>query len=325
MVTAEAPDTDRTIRPTVALSARGIDAPDHLAGGVLRSLARPLAPRLAWGVFKTFTISLATFGVAPLLAWTKHLNDMIRYHRTQLWHLAEWTRLQTGHPDAAALAAAADAISTRRLLGVTVLLWAGLAAALVAAQVAGAESLLDPLIATTYRFDLTPPQQALASSTGVAFIAWTLGLTSAYMLHWLRLQLHVADVRRFTEKFNRILEWEGVPPVASPRVGPGVRPMWIAGAILLALINAIWGVPMMLAGAAQRRYITDIAAGNRAALAERVNLMLALRRPSVQRSRLEIGPRQACREKLCRTELPPGASFCPRCGTRLTPIWREGL
>ena len=59
--------------------------------------------------------------------------------------------------------------------------------------------------------------------------------------------------------------------------------------------------------------------------AERVELMLTLRRPAVSRSARDPGSRVACREKRCRNELPPGASFCPRCGTRVTPIWREGL
>jgi hypothetical protein len=93
--------------------------------------------------------------------------------------------------------------------------------------------------------------------------------------------------------------------------------MWIVGAIVLASLNALWAVPMMLAGAAQRRYINTIAAGNRAELSRRVEMMLNAQRPVVQRTRVVIGTRIACREALCMAELPQGANFCPRCGRRV--------
>lgn len=330
MVTADVPTIDRPAPappplPTVALSSGIVDAPDHLAGGVLRSLARPLAPGLSWGVLKTGALGVLSFGVLPLLDWTKHLNDMIRFERTQLWHLAEWARLKTGHTDASALCASADGMRTRHVLSVTALLWAGAAAFFVVLQAFGTTSPVRAMIEATYGFEMIPLRRALASSGAYVFAAWTIGLSIAYALHWLRLQLHAADVRRFIENFNRIAEWEAVPPIVPNRVGTGIRPMWIVGAIVLASWNALWGVPMMLAGAAQRRYTNVTGAANRAALAERVSMILSSQRPTVQRSIMQIGTRPACREKLCQTELPQGATFCPRCGTRVAAMWREGI
>jgi hypothetical protein len=51
------------------VSTQYIDAPDHLVGGVIRSLARPLAPQLSWGVLKTSILGIVTLGIWPLIDW----------------------------------------------------------------------------------------------------------------------------------------------------------------------------------------------------------------------------------------------------------------
>jgi hypothetical protein len=74
----------------------------------------------------------------------------------------------------------------------------------------------------------------------------------------------------------------------------------------------------MLAGAAQRRYITKTGWRTRSELANRVRALL-MRRGEQAGSAAPIPVpvyiRQRCVEARCRSELPPGVNFCRRCGT----------
>jgi hypothetical protein len=88
--------------------------------------------------------------------------------------------------------------------------------------------------------------------------------------------------------------------------------------VFLFLFNAPWGVVAVLAGGAQRRYITWTSRSTRSDVGQRLRAMLLRRRPATglpvsvyQRDR-GIGP-------LCRAEMPRGVNFCPRCGTRQRP------
>src|SRR5688500_1944224 len=77
--------------------------PDHLAGAVLRSLGRSFDNKFAWGNAQTLVLGIISFGLWPLISWTASLRNYIRLEQQQLWHLAEWVRLQSVHPDAAKL------------------------------------------------------------------------------------------------------------------------------------------------------------------------------------------------------------------------------
>ncbi|HEV2292638.1 MAG TPA: hypothetical protein VGR35_02210 [Tepidisphaeraceae bacterium] len=286
--------------------------PDHLAGGVLRSLSRSFRGHYSWGVVTTLVLGAVTFGVLPLLRWTQHFHRYVRLERQQLWHLAEWLRLQTAHPDAATLPDEAERIRWRGALAATAWLW--LAAVII--------------FFVTQLWNLPAPARTLASSTFGArwraatdafrsdlFVAWTVGLLLAYALHWLHLQLHAGDVRRFAQKVNRVAEWEGVAPLSLPRAGSGAQPLWLLGALAMVMIGALWGVPLMLAGAVQRSYISRTSALLRAEAADRVRTMLLLRRPA---QRVPQFARAAirCRGERCRAPIPLLANFCARCGAR---------
>jgi hypothetical protein len=292
--------------------AEALVGPDHLAGGVLRSLSRNFRGHFSWGVVSTFFIALVSFGVAPLLRWTQNLNRYVRLERTQLWHLAEWLRLQTAHPDAARLPDDAEKIRWRGALAAASWAWLGAVVAFMVARL----------------WDADVPGQALWHSTWAARVAprefdfrpdvhfaWVIGLSVAYALHWLHLQLHAGDVGRFIDKLNRVLEWEGVAPLSRPGVGIGIQPLWVLAAVGLCTAGAFWGVPLMLAGAVQRRYISRTSARVRAEAADRVRTILLLRRP-VMRVPPFARPTILCRTPNCRAPIPLLANFCARCGAR---------
>lgn len=296
---------------TPALTAEALVGPDHLAGGVLRSLSRNFRGHFSWGVVTTFVLGLASLGVLPLLQWTRNLWQYVRLERQQLWHLAEWLRLQTAHPDAATLPEEANQIRWRGVLAAAAWVWIGAIVIFFAAQLWHA-----PLAALTM-FDST-----LGARGGTArfyrqdlYLAWTIALSVAYALHWLQVQLHAGDVRRFVEKFNRVAAWEGVAPLTRPHLGVGAQPLWMFGAAGMVMAGAVWGVPLMLAGAVQRRYISRTSNRVRAEAADRVRTILLLRRPVL---RVPPFARSAvlCRVERCRAPIPLLANFCARCGAR---------
>jgi hypothetical protein len=303
--------------PEPALEAQPVAlvGPDHLAGGVLRSLSRNFRGQYSWGVVTTLVVGGLSFGVLPVLRWTQQFRRFVRLERQQLWHLAEWLRLQTGHPDAATLPDDADRIRWRGFLAASSLVW-------IAAMVIifGAE------LMTYARFGSAPLRQLIEWTYGVRraasgttrtdlFAVWTVCLSLAYALHWLHVQLHTRDIRQFIEKFNRVAEWEGVQPLSLPRATIGIHPLWLLGAVGLVAAGGIWGLPLMLAGAAQRGYISRTSAHVRAEAADRVRTILLLRRP-VLRVPQFARPTILCRVERCRAPIPPLANFCARCGAR---------
>src|SRR3954449_1536932 len=108
----------RYIRPSMSVGVPVSDThePDLLAGAALRALTRehPLPPR--WGAAKSVLVSALTFGVLPLYAWPKAFRTAATIEQQQLWHLAEWVRLRSGHPEEGRLSALAERVGFRPLL-----------------------------------------------------------------------------------------------------------------------------------------------------------------------------------------------------------------
>ena len=73
---------------------------------------------------------------------------------------------------------------------------------------------LHMLMGTTYKFRRVRGTMVLPWSTAQqAFEAWTVLLSFAYAMHWMQVQLHAADIRRFVDHFNAIIVAEGLQPV----------------------------------------------------------------------------------------------------------------
>lgn len=299
--------------------------PDYLAGAVLQGLARPIGYRLTWGVLKSLVLGVVTFGVLPLVAWARNFRAFATAEQQQFLHLAHWTRTNCNHPLARELERDAEALRPRPMLGrlpVIIMVLTGVAMVMMTRPLRHYATPAEQLVAGTYGYHHTRVlghRVVRLVNQRHLFETWVLGLSAAYLAMALQVHLRSVDVGRFVAKFSQIAQSEGVNRVKATSLGTTLRPLWVAGGLFFWMIGAPWGVVAMLAGAAQRRYITFTSRQTRADLAQRLRTMLLRRRPSAAGVAVPVYLRDRCVEPLCRAEVLRGANFCPRCGTRQKP------
>jgi hypothetical protein len=285
---------------------------------VLQGLARPVGMRPPWGVVKTLVLGTLSFGLLPLLAWVRSFRAFSIAEQQQFVHLAQWVRENSSHPLARPLENDSRQLFNRSggwvaaFLAVGTAVWIGvLVHGLWAAP-------SDVLLAGTYRYH-HPDYLNYRLPRGLTrqiFQVWCGGLSLAYFFFWVHVRWHAQDVARFVERFNEIAKAEGINGIRATPLGMPLRPVWLVGAALWYAAGVPWGVVAMLAGAAQRRYITTASRQTRADLAHRLRAMLMRRRPSAAGVPVPVYLRDRCVEAKCRAELPRGVNYCPRCGTR---------
>jgi hypothetical protein len=295
-----------------------VDRPDYLAGALLQSLMRPYevyAPKL----LGTILVAIVTMGIGPLLMMPRRLRSFAARERDQLLHLGEWMRLQFGS-DAHALDP-----QTPGFDGVIYLLrlvsWGAAMAALASLVWYIRDGLqVDDLVHATFGYFRTR-WHPYGRHDEMVFAWWTGSLSIGYAAHWLAIQLHQSRIRRFVERFNEVAQKQSFKPVAMPKDVLGLRPVWLlAGAGFLGC-GVLWGVPLMLAGAAQSRYIKHRSRWTRADLAQRVRDVLRTLHPSMILN-VPMSLRRKCPVNLCQAPLPQAAVFCPRCGMRVAAVDR---
>ena len=142
------------------------------------------------------------------------------------------------------------------------------------------------------------------------YLIWCGGLSIAYLCHFVQVRSHRADVERFLARF-RLTSDPGSRDMTSMPSGPLLNPLLIAAAIAFIHYGAWWGIPMLLAGAAQKRYTFTTSRIVRTKLARELGRMQGSETLAMEFVRRCAVPR-------CQSLLPPQAVFCPRCGTRVT-------
>lgn len=303
--------------PFAPPQTRAAATPDPLAEAVVQGLSRPIGKKQAWGVVQTLGWAILSFGIVPLVAWMKGFAHFCVGEQQQLIHLARWVRQNTPDPQAQALEARAMRLTPRRWLSaLSVLVLLGTAGLIAAIVTESRRDGFDTLLAGTWGFGrrwILDYRVHKAPESASIYGLWLLGLSLAYGLLWLQVHLHARDLRRFVQRFNAIAQPHGVGTATVEPLGIPLRPLWIAAAVCLWALHAPWGIMAMLAGAAQRRYITYTSRGARAELAQRLRAMLTQRQVFVP---VPVYLRQRCVEPRCRAELPLEANFCRRCGTR---------
>jgi hypothetical protein len=255
-----------------------------------------------WGAVKTLLLGLITFGLLPLLAARRNWLQQMEMER----HLLDNTldTLPPATPGIEGLRQSAARLNQQWFAAVVIglsliaiiwffILWLG------------QETFsFDALLASTYQFHPRrigvhqPWKQDL-------FTVWTAGLCAAYLAQWAAVQWHVTRLQRLVKKINPLLQSRARPPIPIPQIGLGVGLRSILGAVVMLLCGALWGVPMMFAAAAQRQYAQRTAPQWGAALPRAFPQIL-------------LAAPQSCPNPQCRKPLPPTASFCPRCGQKIS-------
>jgi hypothetical protein len=283
------------------------DRPDDFGGAVLQSLTRPIGRHAPWGPVKLFILGGLSFGVWPALALPRAWREDASVERNQLWHIAEWLRVRTALPQAAALR---DRATPRGFRGPVWLISFAIlvsVAAYFVTQWPFRHFDFPGLVQLTYR----PISDGEVQFSTV----WNVGMGMVFLLHWLQVRWHGKDVRAFVRRFNEISAGSGLGQVQMPRLGWGLSFSWIIGAVVLACINAWWGIPMMMAGAVHRRYVYRISEPTRQQIALNFRGLLLSQRPALNVP-LPLRLRPMCTEVRCQSLLPKDAKFCPRCGRR---------
>lgn len=286
----------------------------------MQGLSRPIgSSKVSWSVLKTLVLGLLTFGLAPILAWIKGFHAFAVAEQQQFLHLAQWLRSNSVHPLTQRFEAEAAKLQPRigltLLAGLAILGTGGLMAYIIHNS---GYAPWDALLASTYGFGKSHFLDARIRwfpHAANVFTIWFWGITLASVAHWSQVQLHAQDVKRLVARFSQIIESEGQYRVRADSLGTTLRPLWLATGLVLFLAQAPWGLPLALAGAAQRRYITCTSRNTRGEVAQRLRTMLQRRRPDVAVP-VPVYLRERCVEVKCRAEMPRGVPFCPRCGTR---------
>ena len=299
---------DATIPPT--------PRPSTLSGAILISLSRPLGNYFSWSLLYTFIIGAISFGIVPLFALSKRLRHLTGAERSQFWHLAEWMRTNCGE-EAAPLVEAAEQIRVRPILSALPPLCGLVALSTILFAGFNYEPTFHQLLNATYRYFPASAIDATPSWADPIYALWAVPLGVGYIALWLGMQIQHNSVRRFVRMYDLLATREGARPVPAPRPSLGLRPLWILGGILLSMGGAIWAIPMMLAGAAQRRYTNRIEVTTRLHLAQSVREIMQMRRPE-STAPMPVSLLRTCTGERCAAKIPPGARFCPRCGTRVS-------
>lgn len=322
-------------RPVDVPSREGGGGADGFARALVQGLERP-DPRLKpWGAVGSAVAGFLSLGAAPILLWHDRFRDFVDEERHQLRRFADWLRLHSARPETMDLRVAGEDLGCRPLLSalsilsvvaVLVLFVASLGPGASVSRGDAARPLIESVLGHTYGFDNSEAWQVPLSPAQRLFAAWTIGISAAYLFHWVQVQAHAADVRRFVRYANRILKAEGMARVPVPRVGIGLSFLWLVAAVVLASQGAFWAAALAVAGGAQQRYMAGESVRVRRALAARLR---ELQRIDVPPARAATSGRR-CPHVRCLAPLPARSRFCPRCGHNVDPdaarakLWTHG-
>jgi len=297
---------------------------DELAGAVLAGLSRPIDRAKPWGLVATVVLSVLTFGLLPLLRWPARLRNACRREQQQLWHLAEWLRLNSGRPDALALQNSTRRLAFRPGLNLVALVVLFLAILTPAGMMPVHPHWTWGIIYQSMYFKTAMVRRQFTIGTGATdpflvnfSMTWSVAVTVALLLHWIQIQLHVGDMRMFLTRFNAITAAHGLKPVRMPHTGIGLRPIWLLAGVVLMGMGVRWALPLMIVGAVQNRYLSRTSYIVRHEMAQRMNLLVSLQNPAaavVRPMRLW----SCCTNPQCGAMVPPAAKFCPRCGVAVS-------
>ncbi len=252
-----------------------------------------------------------TLGIAPALRLSRAFRSFAMFERQQLGYLADWLRVHAGGEDAAAFADAVRTVRLRHGLG-SIIRFGIIAFVLIGFATLHGHFSFNAVMDATYGF--YRHMRSGFETNLVAFLAWNVCLSLAYLALWAQVALHRHSTRAVIDRFNAIAARHGVEPIRPSALSMDVNAAWVVCTLVLISVGALWSIPMMFAGASQRGYINSTSQQLRGQLMDRVRGMLMNRRPMVAVPSYMIHGKR-CENGLCQATLPAGARYCPRCGS----------
>jgi hypothetical protein len=262
--------TAMTVPISAGQDVRGTVPADDL----VRRLCSAL-PASTAGPFVAAFVALISFGLLPLFIWPTRWAGYVDVERADLLDLISRWRSRVAPSDARKLDRIARQFRPRPMLMVLPWLVSGFAGVLMIALLCQGDSLRDISQLTfghNERVRLAEYWTAGdrdANDIAVAgfnidhfhwqlrkhlYQVWLGGFIFAYCLHWYSVRSHASAVDSLVNWTNRLASTNGLPTVQNDSRNTGLKFFWIILAIGLCASGAWWGIPMVLAGAMQRRY-----------------------------------------------------------------------
>ncbi len=265
---------------------------------------------------RALVVAGLTFGLLPAVVWPWRWATLLDRDRPYYRDLAVWWQRRVAPADAKRLDAVLTDLRPRPILMVLPWLAVAFAGLWMGVYASGYDFDLRHLFAVTLgyhepgvRFSYPLP----ASNGERTHAVWLWALTFAYACHWYAVRSHgraVGDLVRWT---NKVARDNGLGRVSNEAGRLGVNAVWVIAGAGLCWVHAWWGVPLVMAGAAQRRYAAVGTPRLQQALSAQAGQAMAVTGDDGR-------PERFCPTPHCGHRVPAAAKFCPRCGTTTVPV-----
>ncbi len=235
------------------------DAPDHLGSAILKTIDRGVSPKASWGPILTLVTGAVSFGILPLIFLPRRLRAVSADDRALLEYTRQWLERAPEPPVGR---------EPRVLKVASILALIAIPATLIAVLLNPGFSFAD-LWAVTYRFDRLSDDETTAR-VRAAHATWIWFLTFAYLCHFLATWRAARVLGRQIAQLNDAFPDQQIEPARPPVILGLESLLWPLLSAPLVYFGAVWAIPMMLAGSAQRRYIRQMCAPMRASLARAI-------------------------------------------------------
>lgn len=235
--------TTITLEPPLQQDPRG--------AALVTALRRHLGYKLTWSFPVALVMALATAGLAPLVILLLRFRNFATGEWFQLEHACE--RMNRGH-------SSDPSPSRRAAVRMVINIGFALAAASFAIAIAHVFARRNPL----HLWTLLPFMQASITAGAYSVV---LGLGFLALLVAVHLQR--SGVHRCTARISD----ETVKPIVNGNLADESLTRWSICGVILTILGCGWGLPMMLAAGAHRRYINEVSRDVRARIADRIEQM----------------------------------------------------
>jgi len=276
--------------------------------GFVDRLSHP-TPFHASGAAATLVQCLLSFGMLPLVLSPVRWAEFLDAERHDLFDLTAWWHQRIDAGESAGLEKIVGRFRPRPILMVLPWLAVGFNFAFMITLLIMGDD-LGRLWDLTFKHRMYPANFGsgvpLLELESHLYWAWAGTLAVGYLCHCYAIDSHARAVRALVNWTNRLGRQNRFIQVQNDVLKSGLNILWIAIGIGMVCNQAWWAIPMVVAGAFQRRYTVKSSPAMRVALAAQARSAFA-----VVQSRGD----RFCIAGHCGARLPAPAKFCPRCGT----------